>query len=85
MSQRARESNATRRPAVAIGEKLLTIKEVAAKLQVSTRTVRAFVKRGDLEGRIIAQQWRFRSADVDRFVEYAPREWEFAGKESDGD
>lgn len=63
-----------------IGEKLLTLKEVAAKLQVSTRTVRHFVKRKELEGRIIGNQWRFRSADLDRFVEAAPRNWDFAGK-----
>lgn len=72
------------RAADAIGEKLLTLKEVAAKLQVSTRTVRTFVHRGELTGRIIGNQWRFRSADVDRFVEDAPPSWDFVGKRKDG-
>lgn len=85
MKREKRGPKTRHNPAAPMGEKVLTLKEVAAKLQVSTRTVRAFIQRGELEGRIIAMQWRFRSADVDRFVEEAPRNWDFAGKHSDGD
>jgi hypothetical protein len=47
--------------------------------------VREYVNRGEIEGRIIGGRWRFRRADLDAFYENAPSEWDFAGKDSDGD
>lgn len=68
-----------------IGERLLTLREAAEVLCLSTRTVREYVHRGEIQGRIIGGRWRFRRADLDAFFENAPREWDFAGKDSDGD
>jgi excisionase family DNA binding protein len=71
--------------AAPIGDRLLTLKEAAEVLRLSTRTVREYVKRGEISGRIIGKQWRFRRADLDAFYENAPSEWDFAGKNGDGD
>jgi excisionase family DNA binding protein len=70
---------------VPIGEKLLTIGEAAQVLQLHPRTVREYVRRGELEGRVIGGRWRFRRKDLDAFFENAPRQWDFAGKDGDGD
>lgn len=68
-----------------IGERLLTLTEAAEVLRLSTRTVREYVKRGEIKGRIIGNQWRFRRADLDAFFENAPSGWDFAGKDNHGD
>ena len=60
-----------------IGEHLLTIREAAEVLRLSTRTVREYVKRGEIRGKIIGNQWRFKRADLDAFFENAPRSWDF--------
>lgn len=36
-----------------IGDRLLTLREAADVLHLSTRTVREYVQRGEIEGRII--------------------------------
>ena len=69
----------------AIGDHLLTLREAAEVLRLSTRTVREYVSRGEIEGRIIGNRWRFRRADLDSFFENAAREWDFAGKDGDRD
>ena len=71
--------------ALAIGEKLLTLREAAEVLRISTRTMREYVRRGEIEGRIIGGRWRFRRADLDSFFANAPQNWDFAGKNSHGD
>ena len=63
-----------------IGERLLTLKEAAEVLRLSTRTVREYVKRGEIRGKVIGNRWRFKRADLDAFFENAPSEWDFAGK-----
>jgi excisionase family DNA binding protein len=68
-----------------IGEKLLTLLEAAEVLRLNPRTVRDYVQRGEIEGRIIGGRWRFRRADLDAFFENAPSEWDFSGKGSDRD
>ena len=68
-----------------IGERLLTLREAADVLRLSTRTVREYVQRGEIEARIIGGRWRFRRMDLDAFYENAPREWDFAGKDNDRD
>ena len=69
-----------RNPAVPIGERLLTLREAADVLRLSPRTVREYVSRGEIEGRIIGGKWRFRRAGLDAFYANAPRSWDFAGK-----
>jgi excisionase family DNA binding protein len=71
--------------APAIGDRLLTLREAADVLRLSTRTVREYIQRGDIEGRLIGGRWRFRRADLDAFFANAPSEWEFAGKNNHGD
>jgi len=68
-----------------IGEKLLTLQEAAAVLRMHPRTVRAYVRSGELEGRIIGARWRFRRESLDRFYANAPKNWEFCVKRGDGD
>lgn len=68
-----------------IGERLLTLKEAAEVLRLSTRTVREYVKNGEIRGKIIGKQWRFKRADLDAFFENAPSEWDFSGKDNNGD
>jgi excisionase family DNA binding protein len=63
-----------------IGERLLTLREAAEVLRLNPRTVREYVQRGEIEGRIIGGRWRFRRADLDAFFENAPRNWDFVGK-----
>ncbi len=74
-----------RKSAKPIGDRLLTLAEAAEILRLNPRTVRAYVQRGEIEGRIIGGRWRFRRADLDAFFENAPSEWDFAGKDSHGD
>jgi len=68
-----------------IGEHLLTLREAAEVLRLNPRTVREYVQRGEIEGRIIGGRWRFRRADLDAFFENAPHNWDFAGKNNHGD
>lgn len=68
-----------------IGDRLLTLCEAAEVLRLSTRTVREYVRRGQIEGRIIGRRWRFRRADLESFFENAPRNWDFAGDDSHED
>jgi excisionase family DNA binding protein len=69
----------------AIGDRLLTLREAADVLRLSARTMREYVQRGELEGRIIGGRWRFRRAELDAFFANAPRNWDFAGKNNHGD
>ena len=68
-----------------IGDRFLTLREAAEVLRLSTRTVREYLKRGEIRGKIIGKRWRFRRADLDAFFEKAPSQWDFAGKSGDGD
>ena len=68
-----------------IGERFLTLREAAEVLRLHPRTVREYLKRGDIQGRIIGGAYRFRRGDLDAFFENAPRTWDFAGKNFDGD
>ena len=54
-------------PAPAIGDRLLTLCEAAEVLRLSDRTVREYVKNGEIKGKIIGKRWRFRRADLDAF------------------
>lgn len=68
-----------------IGERLLTIREAAEILRVHTRTVREYIRRRELQGRLIGRRWRFRRKDLDTFFENAPSQWDFEGKNEHGD
>jgi len=68
-----------------IGDRLLTLHEAAEVLRLTMRTVRGYVKRGEIKGKIIGKRWRFRRADLAAFFESAPSNWDFAGKNDHGD
>jgi excisionase family DNA binding protein len=70
---------------VPIGERLLTLREAAGVLRMSPRTLRAYLRRGEIEGRVIGGKYRFRRIDLDRFYEDAPRNWDFRGKDDHED
>jgi excisionase family DNA binding protein len=70
--------------APAIGDRLLTLREAADVLRLNPRTVREYVQRGEIQGRIIGGRWRFRRADLDAFFENAPPSWDFVGKSFHG-
>ena len=74
------------RPAPApIGERLLTLREAAGILRMNPRTLRAYLRRGEIEGRVIGGKYRFRRIDLDHFFEDAARTWDFKGKGKRGD
>ncbi len=85
VARRERAEAMTEAGHVPAGENLLTLKEAAEVLRLSTRTVREYVKRGEIRGKIIGKRWRFRRADLDAFFEGAPSNWDFAGKNSHGE
>ena len=82
---RERAEAMTKTQQVEVEGQLLTLKEAAEMLRLSTRTVREYVQRGEIKGRLIGGRWRFKRADLDAFFENAPSEWDFAGKNGDGD
>jgi excisionase family DNA binding protein len=70
---------------LSLGERFLTLGEAAEVLRLSKRTVREYVQRGEIKGKIIGKRWRFRRADLDAFFENAPSEWDFAGRNNHED
>jgi excisionase family DNA binding protein len=68
-----------------LGERYLTLCEAAEVLRLSARTVREYVKRGEIRGKIIGKRWRFRRADLDAFFENSPSDWDFTGEDSHRD
>ena len=48
---------------------ILTLKEVAAYLKLADRTVYLYAQTGKLPGIKFGSAWRFRRADIDRWVE----------------
>ncbi len=51
-------------------EKLLTVQQVADQLQVRPKTVREWLKSGQLKGvKIGGRQWRVKESDLQAFVD----------------
>ncbi len=48
---------------------LLDVQEVAARLRVNPRTVLRMADRGELPGIKVARRWRFRSSDLDTYLQ----------------
>ena len=55
-----------RRPFV--GDRLLTVAEVAATMRVSNMTVYRLIKSGDLAALRVGKNYRIRESDVDRYL-----------------
>ncbi len=56
-------------------QRLFTVREAAQLLGLRPRTVREYVHRGELSGRLIRKRWRFRRNDLVEFLA-RPSEWE---------
>lgn len=50
-------------------ETLWTVEQVAAAFQVTTETVRDWIKDGDLPAYKLGVQWRIKNADLVEFME----------------
>ncbi len=48
--------------------KFYTVEEIAKMTSLTTRTIRNYLKDGILKGRKIGGQWRFTTADIERFM-----------------
>ena len=49
-------------------QQLLSIEQVADYIQVSTKTIRRWIKAGDLVAHRFGRQWRISSADLQTFI-----------------
>ncbi len=61
---------------------LLTRKELAERLKVTTRTVAEYQARGELAGKLLGNRWRYTEEAVRAFLETLPGSWEIAGTNS---
>ena len=50
-------------------EELLTIEELAKYLKISKYTLYKMLEKGKVPGFKIANQWRFKKSDIDRWIE----------------
>lgn len=50
-------------------ESAITVRDVAAYLNVTEKTVYRLAQRGDLPGFKVAGAWRFRQRDIDAWIE----------------
>lgn len=53
----------------------LTLRQTAAALSLHPQTVRDYLRRGELDGRLIGRRWRVSRKAIDRFVAGAPQWW----------
>ena len=49
-------------------KEMLTIKEAAKLLDVSTRTVNRYIKDGKLKAYMVGNKWRFEKEEIQRFI-----------------
>lgn len=57
---------------------MVGLTEAALALDCHRRTVRSYLRRGLLPGRLLAGRWKIRREDLEAFIEDAPR----SGKET---
>ncbi|MCD6143596.1 helix-turn-helix domain-containing protein [Thermococcus sp.] len=50
-------------------EKLLTLREVSEKLQISENTLYKLARKGEIPGIKIGNQWRFKVQDIEKWLE----------------
>jgi len=54
-------------------EKLLTLREVSEKLQISENTLYKLARKGEIPGIKIGNQWRFKVQDIEKWLEEQKR------------
>ncbi len=52
-----------------VSSEILTLKEVAALLKVAEKTVYTMAQRAELPAFKVRGQWRFKLADIDRWID----------------
>ncbi len=52
-----------------MGETAMTVREVAAYLNVNEKTVYRLAQKGEIPGFKVAGTWRFRGEDIDHWIE----------------
>ena len=62
-----------------MADRLLTLLEAAEYLRLHPRTLREYLRRGEIKGRLIGRRCRFRRQDLDAYFENAP-----SGRKPDG-
>mgnify|MGYP001599703449 CR=1 FL=1 len=50
-------------------DEFLTMKEVATLLKIGEKTAYTMAQRGELPGFNVGEEWRFKRADIDRWIE----------------
>ena len=50
-------------------EKLLTLRQVSEKLQISENTLYKLARKGEIPAIKIGNQWRFKAQDIERWLE----------------
>lgn len=50
-------------------DEILTIRELAALLKIGEKTAYTMAQRGELPGFKVRDQWRFRRADIDTWID----------------
>ena len=58
-----------------MSEKLLTVKQVAAQLNTTTRTVQKWLQTGQLKGMKLVREWRIKQSDLDDWLERRETEY----------
>jgi len=54
-------------------EKLLTLRQVSEKLQISDNTLYKLARKGEIPAIKIGNQWRFKAQDIERWLEEQKR------------
>jgi excisionase family DNA binding protein len=67
-----------------MADEVLTIKEVAALLKLTEKTVYAMAQAGEIPTFKIRGQWRIKRAELDQWIDAQPRGGESGGGNHDG-
>ncbi len=59
-------------PIIVLGEKLYSLKETAAMLEVAPRTMHYYVAQGKIRGQKIGGAWRFTEAAIREYINGEP-------------
>ena len=63
-----------------MSDEILTVQEVGALLKVADKTVYTMAQKGEIPAFKVRGQWRFRRADIDRWIQE-----QTAARRDDGD
>lgn len=54
---------------LSVTAEILTVKEAATYLSVSTKTIQRMIDRGELKASKVSNSWRIRKKDIDEYLE----------------